>query len=240
MHLASGNVSTDKLRGIPPILDDAGIQALPTANVAVLDGVKLSPSQPRQYDGVTVNTLWGELAYQLLRKDGYTLVADSDKDGTSPGKEVLAKLIGKAAPCIILIDELLAFVRQLEPGERYKAGTFDSNISFVQALTEAMKAVPTAVLLASLPESDLEAGGATGQRALDTLEKFFARVESVWKPVATEEAFEIVRRRLFDKVGDDDDMEAVCKAFSAFYRDHGDKFPSETQESGYYQRLYSS
>ena len=96
----------------------------------------------------------------------YALVADSDKDGTSPGKEVLAQLIGKAAPCVILIDELLAFVRQLELGQQYIAGTFDSNISFVQALTEAMKAVPSAILLASLPESDLEAGGATGQRAL--------------------------------------------------------------------------
>ena len=135
---------------------------------------------------------------------------------------------------------MLAFVRQLEVGQQYIAGTFDSNISFIQALTEAMKAVPTAILLASLPESDLEAGGATGQRALDTLEKFFARVESVWKPVATEEAFEIVRRRLFEKVGDDDDMEAVCKAFADFYLGHSDRFPSETQENGYYQRLYSS
>ena len=42
-------------------------------------------------------------------------------------------------------------MRQLEHGEHYKGGTFDSNISFVQALTEAMKAVPTAILLASLP-----------------------------------------------------------------------------------------
>lgn len=240
MHLASRSVSTDKMRGIPPILDEAGIQSLPTANVAVIDGVNLSPSQPRHYDGLTVNTLWGELAYQLLGENGYALVAESDQDGTSPGKEILAQLIGKAAPCVILIDELLAFIRQLELGEQYKAGTFDSNISFFQALTEAMKSVPNAILLASLPDSDLEAGGATGQRALNTIEKFFARVESVWKPVATEEAFEIVRRRLFDKVGDDDDMETVCKAFADFYRGHNAKFPSETQESGYYQRLYSS
>ena len=104
MHLASRSVGTDKLRGIPPILDEAGIQSLPTAHVAVIDGVNLSPSQPRKYDDTTVNTLWGELAYQLLGKDGYALVADSDKDGTSPGKEVLAQLIGKAAPCVILID----------------------------------------------------------------------------------------------------------------------------------------
>ncbi len=61
--------------------------------------------------------------------------------------------------------------------------------------------MPNALLLASLPESDLEVGGDNGQRVLNSLEKYFARVESVWKPVATEEAFEIVRRRLFDSVG---------------------------------------
>ena len=50
-----------------------------------------------------------------------------------------------------------------------------------------MKAVPNAILLASLPESELEVGGTMGQRALESLEKYFARVESVWKPVASTE-----------------------------------------------------
>jgi hypothetical protein len=31
-------------------------------------------------------------------------------------------------------------------------GSYDSNLSFVQALTEAIKLVPNAILLASLPE----------------------------------------------------------------------------------------
>lgn len=240
MHLAVCKVSKDKLRGIPPILDEAKIDSIPSAHVAVLDGMKLAPSQPRKHDDVTINTLWGELAYQLLGKDGYKLVAGSDKDGTSPGKEVLTELISKAAPCVILIDELLGFIRQLEPGEQYKAGTFDSNISFIQALTEAVQLVPNAILLASLPESELEVGGVNAQRALQTIEHIFGRVEAVWKPVEAVEAFEIVRRRLFDKVGDDDDMEAVCKEFAGFYREHGNKFPNETQENSYYQRLYDA
>src|SRR5690606_4340338 len=158
-HLASRKVGTEKLHGIPPVLDEAGIQSLPHAKVAVIDGIKLSPSQPRNYSGIAVNTLWGELAFQLLSEEGFRMVADSDADGTSPGKEVLTDLIRKAAPCVILIDELVAFIRQLELGKQYKAGTFDSNISFVQALTEALKAVPNAILLASLPESELEVGG---------------------------------------------------------------------------------
>lgn len=239
-HLASRKVSTDKLTGIPPVLDEAGITELPTARMAVIDGIQLSPSQVRTYGSTTVNTLWGELAWQLLGEEGYALVADSDRDGTSPGKDSLKQLLTRAAPCVILVDELVAYIRQLELGKQYKGGTFDSNISFVQALTEALKAVPNAILLASLPESELEVGGTMGQRTLNSLEKYFARVESVWKPVGSSEAFEIVRRRLFESSGERAEVEGISRQFSDFYRQHADKFPVETQSNEYYERLCSS
>ena len=197
-HLASRQCPTEKLAGIPPILDAAGIASLPQARVAVVDGIKFSPSLARSHACITVNTLWGDLAVQLLGAEGYALLAEADQAGTSPGKEALTTLLQRAAPCVVLLDELVAYVRQLEPGKSYLGGTFDSNITFIQALTEAMKGVPNAILLASLPESETEAAGTQGQRALTVLEKYFGRVESVWKPVAAQEAFEIVRRRLFD------------------------------------------
>lgn len=239
-HLASRNVSTDRLQGIPPILDAAGISELPQARVAVIDGINLSVSQPREHGSVSTNTLWGELAWQLLGEEGYTLVEDSDHDGTSPGKEALVQLLTRSAPCVVLIDELVAFLRQLEVGKQFKAGTFDSNITFVQALTEAFKAVPNAILLASLPESALEVGGTMGQKALDSLEKYFARVESVWKPVATEEAFEIVRRRLFEFAGETAQVQGIAQQYTDFYRKNAHKFPNETQSAHYYDRLCQS
>ncbi|KLV52771.1 ATP-binding protein [Citrobacter sp. MGH104] len=239
-HLASRNVSTDRLQGIPPILDAAGISELPQARVAVIDGINLSVSQPREHGSVSTNTLWGELAWQLLGEEGYTLVEDSDRDGTSPGKEALVQLLTRSAPCVVLIDELVAFLRQLEVGKQFKAGTFDSNITFVQALTEAFKAVPNAILLASLPESALEVGGTMGQKALDSLEKYFARVESVWKPVATEEAFEIVRRRLFEFAGETAQVQGISQQYTDFYRKNAHKFPNETQSAHYYDRLCQS
>ncbi|MCD6007628.1 ATP-binding protein [Halomonas sp. IOP_31] len=239
-HLAARQASTDKLMGVPPILDEAGIHELPHARVAVIDGIKLSPSQASQYGPQRVNTLWGELAWQLLGDDGYAMVAESDSSGTSPGKEVLKQLLEQASPCVILIDELVAFIRQLELGKSYPAGTYDSNISFIQALTEALKAVPHAILLASLPESELEVGGTMGQQTLNALEKYFARVESVWKPVGAEEAFEIVRRRLFDHPGERAEVEGISRQFSDFYRQHAKTFPVETQSNEYFERLCRS
>lgn len=240
-HLASRKTSTDKLHGIPPILDQAGINELPSARVAVIDGINMAPSQQSvKKAGQKVTTLWGELAWQLLGDEGLAMVKDSHEQGTSPGKQVMVDLLTRAAPCVVLIDELLAYIRQFEEGRSYSGGTFDSNISFVQALTEAMKAVPDAILLASLPESEYEVGGTIGQRTLTALEKFFGRVESVWKPVATEEAFEIVRRRLFENAGDPAEVERISRQFADFYRQHAAKFPTETQSSDYFDRLCSS
>lgn len=236
-HLAKGEALASDLPGIPPILDSAGVTELPKAQVAVLDGNNLAPHMPRKRGRITVHTLWGELAWQLGKEDAYARVKEADESGTSPGKEVLTQLLAAYAPCVILMDELVGYVRQFEAGKSFAGGTYDSNLSFIQALTEALKAVPTAVLLASLPESDKEAGSQRGINALRTLEHYFARVQALWKPVATEEAFEIVRRRLFASINDNRAAALVCRAYADFYLANSADVPHETQESRYYERL---
>ncbi len=236
-HLAKGDAAASDLPGIPAILDAAGVTELPRARVAVLDGIKSSPNQPMVRDGQAIRTLWGDLAWQLGKAEGYALVADADASGTSPGKAVLETLIGRYAPCVILIDELVAYVRQFEESKTLAGGSFDSNLSFIQALTEALKAVPTAVLLASLPESDKEAGSQRGVKALAALAHYFGRIQALWKPVGTEEAFEIVRRRLFSSINDKLAAESVCRAFADYYTANSEDFPRETQESRYFDRL---
>ena len=52
-------------------------------------------------------------------------------------------------------------------------GSYDTNLSFVQALTEATKLVPNAIVLAALPESEVEAGSQRGVATLKAMEKTF-------------------------------------------------------------------
>lgn len=236
-HVAKGDQPARKLQGIPAILDAAGVKELPACRIAVLDGIRLSPNQPQKRGKVSVRTIWGELAWQLGGDDAYASVKDADQSGTSPGKEVLARLIADHAPCVILIDEMVAYIRQFDGAKSVTGGTYDSNLSFVQALTEAMKAVPTAVLLASLPESDKEAGSQRGISSLAALAHYFGRVQALWKPVATEEAFEIVRRRLFSEINNRLAAEEVCRAYADFYTSSGADFPPDTQDSHYFERL---
>jgi predicted AAA+ superfamily ATPase len=236
-HLATRKCSLSELAGIPDLIERAGLMDVAQARVAVLDGTTHSPGQPWKHGKQAIRTLWGELAWQLGGSEGFALVKDADTTGTSPGKDVLGELLAAYAPCVVLIDELVAYVRQFSEGQNLSGGTYDTNLSFVQALTEATKLVPNAIVLASLPESDVEAGSQRGVAALRALEKTFGRIQALWKPVATEEAFEIVRRRLFEPVRDAKTRDTVCRAFADAYVAEGSKLPSETQEGRYYDRL---
>ncbi len=236
-HAARGEKPASELSGIPTILDRVGVMELPKGKVAILDGNALSPSQPRKHGGVKANTLWGEMAWQLGDAEGYEFVAKADAEGTSPGKEDLSALFAKVGPSVILMDEMVAYIRQFEDGKTYSGGTFASNASFIQALTEAVSMTPKVVLLASLPESDMELGGQRGKDALETLQKYFGRKEAIWKPVGTQEGFEIVRRRLFGPVKDEVARDATAKAFADLYINGGAHYPNETQEGVYYDQL---
>ncbi len=235
-HLAKGEVPVSDMPGLSTLLDASGITELPRARVAVLDGSKSSPNQPVVREGLTIRTLWGDLAWQLGGADGYTLVAGGDESGTI-GEDVLIELLSRYAPCVILIDELVAYARQFVEGKTLAGGTFGSILTFAQALTQAISKVSSTILLASLPESEKEAGDRQGIKALESLAHTFGRKHALWKPVATEEAFEIVRRRLFTQINDRVAAETVCRAFADFYTANRNDFPQETQESRYLERL---
>jgi len=151
-HLASRKCALAELAGIPALIDQAGLMDVPRARIAILDGNAHAPGQAWKYGKQSIRTLWGELAWQLGGEDAYALVKEADTSGTSPGKAVLKTLLEQHAPCVVLVDELVAYIRQFPDGPALSGGSYDSNLSFVQALTEATKLVPSAILLASLPE----------------------------------------------------------------------------------------
>ncbi|MFO0857067.1 MAG: Swt1 family HEPN domain-containing protein [Phycisphaerales bacterium] len=243
-HLFSG-VSPSRLAGIEPLLKEAGVTSLPKVHRAVLVGNKLSLTGFKKPDGITINTLWGELAWQLghsvgKAKEAYDIVRADDEKGVCPGG--LVTLLRKFSPCIVLIDEWVAFVRQVYGTPGLAAGSFDANITFAQSLTEAFKAAPNAFLVGSLPSSDIEIGGDGGREALKRLENTFDRVQSTWRPASTDECFEIVRRRLFQPMDASRfaARDAVARAFAESYRQAGGEFPPECKETEYERRIQNS
>lgn len=250
-----GGTDAGKLQDIEPVLDAAQIKTLPKANRAVLVGHELPLAEPqKKKDGTVVHTMWGELAWQLLKKEGYAIVAEADRKGVSPGSAALRDLFTFAEPCLVLIDEWVAHARQLLGKDDLPAGTFESNFSFAQELTEAARACKRTLIVASVPSSDehrahespwvddIEVGGEAGKLALARLKNVFGRMQSPWRPASAEESFEIVRRRLFQPMSADafKHRDAVIRAFVDLYSTQKSEFPSGSSEGEYRRRMEAS
>ena len=120
------------------------------------------------------------------------------------------------------------------------SGSFESNLTFAQSLTEAAKLAPRTLVVASIPASNIEIGGEGGFEALHRIQNTFSRLESAWRPASTEESFEIVRRRLFQPITDSSlfaARDAVVKAFVDYYRSNASEFPSACREAEYERRM---
>jgi len=249
-HLFSGTKPGD-LAGIDAVLQEAGIDKVPTAKRVVLVGNKISPGNPvKKADGTIVRTLWGELAWQLGGKKAFERVRADDEKATSPG-DVLRELFNEYGPCLILIDEWVAYARQLHDQSDLPAGGFETQFTFAQVLTESAKLAKNCMLVISLPASDtmgsphaqaddVEVGGQRGREALDRLRNVVGRVESSWRPASAEEGFEIVRRRLFEPLTDQaqfKDRDVVARAFADLYRTQHSEFPPECHDADYEKRI---
>jgi predicted AAA+ superfamily ATPase len=237
-HLFSGTPAAE-LPGVEELVQEVGVPVATGVRRAVFVGTKVSPGQPhKKRDGTVVRTLWGELAWQLGGKDGYKLVKQADETATNPG-DALTELFNKFAPCLVLIDEWVAYARQLHEGSDLPAGTFDTQFTFAQAVSEAAKAAGRTLLVVSIPSSENEVGGSWGQAALARLKNAVGRVESSWRPASADEGFEIVRRRLFQPLTGDQFVarDAVARAFSELYGSQQQEFPSDCREADYERRI---
>ena len=249
-HLFSGTAPGD-LAGIDTVVQEAQATELGTARRVVLVGNKISPGNPvTKADGTVVRTLWGELAWQLGGKKAFARIAADDEKATNPG-DALRELFNEFGPCLILIDEWVAYARQLHDQSDLPAGSFETQFSFAQALTESAKLANHCLLVISLPASDtagsphtraddVEVGGQRGREALDRLRNVVGRIESSWRPASAEEGFEIVRRRLFEPFSDPaqfKDRDVVARAFAELYRTQHQEFPPECRDVDYEKRI---
>jgi len=209
-------------------------------NTAVFTNTTNDAIQGRKTNGLHIKTIWGEIAYQLGGKEAYEIIRPNDENRTSP-KGLFKKILEKTSPAVILIDELADYCVAASGVTVGGSTLSDQTISFIQEISVAVAASDTCVLVATLPASAYEvANSPQASQILTSLSSRLGRVGADTRPVADEEIFEVIRRRLFEDPGDQAVIDSVVSAYMNLYQENNQEVPSGAVRSEYRERLKKS
>ena len=231
--LSAISEAQDLLTMTGPITFDGG-------RVAVFTNKTCDPTKGHTVDGIKLKTLWGEIAMQLGGKEAYEMVAENDQKMTCP-KGLFKAVLAKCSPALILIDELADYCVSAAAVTVGKSTLSDQTISFMQELSEAVAGTGNCVLVATLPASAVEvASSELGGQVLNSLSNRLSRVSADTKPVSDEEIYEVIRRRLFESIGDEKEIDNVVTEYEGLYSSVGMELPGYATKSEYRERIRKS
>lgn len=220
--------------GVIPDFDDAKVAVFTNNTTDVTQGRVTS-------ENITIYTLWGELAYQLGGVEAYNKVRANDESRTAPTSSIFKPILEQTTPSLILIDELADYCNKANGVTVGKGTLYTQTVSFLQTLTESVAAVPQCVLIATLPASAAEvASSDIGQQILSSLENRIVRVGTGVKPVEDEEIFEVVRRRLFENIGNQEVIEQVLVRYKNTYHNRYRDLPDYADRIDYINKMRKS
>ncbi len=232
-HLARNGSAGNGWRGVSQIVQKAGIKGVPdNGAVAVFVGTEFDSVTGRGGTDGTPHrrTPWGEIAYQLGGEKAFAYVAEHDREFIEPKGDVIEKILPKDRPCLILMDEVLNYISTYRD-----RGYHNKLYNFLQSLSETVRGRTNAVLVCSIPASELsytDKDDADQQRLKNLLDRVG---KAVIVSVETETS-EIIRRRLFEwderaftpdgRVMLTKEAEESCKAYATWVQTNRQQLPA--------------
>lgn len=239
-HLAKWGKKAIKSDHIKDLFEFTGKPEFESARIAVFTNATNDPVQGRREGSFTIHTLWGELAYQLGGAHAYEIIRINDEKKIAP-KGLFKKVLEQSKPCLILIDELADYCVSASAVKVEASNLSDQTVSFMQELTEAVSGTDNCVLIATLPASAQElAASPISSQILTALENRIIRVGTNMKPVEDDEIFEVVRRRLFEDLGNATEIEKVISSYFQLYQSLHTEIPNYAIKFDYKERLLKS
>jgi hypothetical protein len=159
------------------------------------------------------NLLWGHIAEKAGRPEPMERFWRNGPK--TPGVDGWAAVLGDE-PILVLLDELPSYL-QMAQGEPVGNTTLgDLTIGALERLFNTLDRCPRACVVVTNLKDDVYLDGSSRLKILiDTLSKHYDRNATAITPVQenTSEVFEIVRKRLFDKLASAKQIDEVAKAY---------------------------
>jgi hypothetical protein len=239
-HCAKLGIKLNYCNSAKEIVSESGEISFENTKIAVFTNKTTDAAQGRKVDGIHIRTMWGEIAYQLAGKAGYEIIKQNDDDRVCP-KGLFKQILEMSLPCLILIDELADYCVAASAVRVENSTLADQTISFIQELSEAVQSVQNCVLIATLPASAMEVSASQiGAEILNALSNRLSRVSADTTPVNDEEIFEVVRRRLFEDIGDKTEIEKTAADYLEMYNKIKQEIPVYAIKPDYRDKIIKS
>jgi hypothetical protein len=211
-HLGSNGEKAIEYPGISELIKNADVNTVPKAKVAAFVGNAWDPQEGRE-------TPWIDIAWQLAGEKGVKELGSAAKT-TPPGTESISRVFKLAGnPVLILLDEVLNFLNR-------HRGMAEQFFAYIQNLTVATTGVTNGVAVISLPRSQVEMTDWDMQWQ-DKITKVVRRVAKDLISNDEAEISEVVRRRLFEDIGNDRIRKNVSKTYADWCFERRAQLPPE-------------
>ncbi|WP_457641811.1 ATP-binding protein [Persephonella sp.] len=185
------------------------------AKTVVIEGTALSGD----------TKLWELLEKQLTGK------VEILKGDTAPGRDKIEKVLKENQPVLVLIDELLEYITKAAGIKIVETTLASQTIAFLQELTEAASILDKTALIITLPSSVVEHYDEKAEFLFQQLQKVSGRVERIYTPVEEEEITQVIRKRLFSTLNQNEMKKIVNHVVDYFQKEN--IIPSGIEPSEY-------
>ncbi len=211
-HIAKNGDLLYKNPETSDMLSRAELPVIKNVKTAVFVGNAWDPQEGRE-------TPWIDIARQLAGDQGVSLLGKSALT-TPPGTEALLRLFAAAnGPVLILMDEVLNFFNR----HREMA---DPCYAFFDNLYRSIAGSTNAAMLVSLPRSQVEMTNWDIQWQ-QKITKVLRRVAKDLIVADEAEISEVVRRRLFEDIGNERSRNTVAREYARWCFDRRAQLPPE-------------
>lgn len=175
------------------------------AKTVVIEGTALNAKETR---------LWELLEEQITGK------VEILKGDTAPGRDKIERVLKENQPVLVLIDELLEYITKAAGIKIIETTLASQTIAFLQELTEAASILDKTALIITLPSSIIEHYDEKAEFLFQQLQKVSGRVEKIYTPVEEGEITQVIRKRLFSDLNQNELKEIVNQVINYFQKEN--------------------
>jgi hypothetical protein len=229
-HLYQNSWELKDNENIQEILQEKDMREIPEVAMASIDCRDLSGLESE------FRTIWGEIGRQL---GCYELLEQYDINMQRPPAKVLTKALESVnKPVLILLDELVNYLKDSEGITVGNTNLSEITISFLHNITEAVSNKKNAMMVLTLPGNE-----PSYKREAELLEEYKEKVSSIIAregsfvvPLQKNDVYTIVKKRLFEHI-DENLGNAAAESMQKFYVQNSNYLSDEINSTEYFKSL---